>query len=352
MDSQNFYMSKLPFELSGAISKNRFRNEILWGMEKIFDLYKSGNNFSVVFDYVCDVEIHLDGLYEFYQIKTTKNNTNFTINKIIKPKNGSSILGKLYELKQIKDERTGIKVAIVSNVALKDEDGKIFSDRSELLLKDLCEKSRIKINNSLCNELSLKKDIDINDMKFIYTTMDLFNPQDSLQGKTVTFFFDVTGKEPKKPLSLFKFLSDTISQKASYELICSSYDDLIKNKGITNSEINNLLNMYTDKIDEAVSKSIKYIESTYSSYKKNIEMKSALSKIVENLMKSKFLQNKEKEIVNYIKDNIDEFDLPLEDIIEVILKKFRPTFNIEYSEIEVRVFILLTLKKYEEDVYE
>ncbi len=30
---------KLPFDLSGSRTKNRFRNEILWGLEKIFAWY-------------------------------------------------------------------------------------------------------------------------------------------------------------------------------------------------------------------------------------------------------------------------------------------------------------------------
>ena len=31
--------TKIPYDLSGAISKNRFRLEMLWGASKMFDLF-------------------------------------------------------------------------------------------------------------------------------------------------------------------------------------------------------------------------------------------------------------------------------------------------------------------------
>lgn len=36
----SYYYMNLPFDLSGSRSKNRFRNEILWGLKKILELYK------------------------------------------------------------------------------------------------------------------------------------------------------------------------------------------------------------------------------------------------------------------------------------------------------------------------
>lgn len=61
----------LPHDLSGAMAKKRFKNELLWGVRKILELYKAGEEYVVVFDYVCDIEIHFkEKAFEFYQIKT------------------------------------------------------------------------------------------------------------------------------------------------------------------------------------------------------------------------------------------------------------------------------------------
>ena len=49
---------KLPFDLSGARTKNRFDFEILYGIELLIDNYHVLNDFTVIFDYVCDIELH------------------------------------------------------------------------------------------------------------------------------------------------------------------------------------------------------------------------------------------------------------------------------------------------------
>ena len=48
--------TKIPYDLSGSISKNRFRQELCWGISKMFDLFDK-EDFCVVFDYKCDIEI-------------------------------------------------------------------------------------------------------------------------------------------------------------------------------------------------------------------------------------------------------------------------------------------------------
>ena len=59
----------LPHDLSGSMSKNRFRVELLWGIDKMLDMCDT-SDFTMVFDYTCDIEIHFTDKFEFYQIKT------------------------------------------------------------------------------------------------------------------------------------------------------------------------------------------------------------------------------------------------------------------------------------------
>jgi hypothetical protein len=51
--------NKIPHDLSGSMSKNRFRRELFWGISRMLDLFDR-KDFCVVFDYKCDVEVHLD----------------------------------------------------------------------------------------------------------------------------------------------------------------------------------------------------------------------------------------------------------------------------------------------------
>ena len=69
MNKQEYYMS-LPKDLSGSITKNRFRLELLWGISKIIDAHKEKCDYTVIFDFKCDIELHLQDEIDFYQIKT------------------------------------------------------------------------------------------------------------------------------------------------------------------------------------------------------------------------------------------------------------------------------------------
>ena len=74
---------KLPYDLSGSMAKNRFKNELLWGIHKILEVYTDEKNFNMVFDYVCDIEVHWEnGQYEFYQIKTSNSGESYTQSKL------------------------------------------------------------------------------------------------------------------------------------------------------------------------------------------------------------------------------------------------------------------------------
>ena len=112
MDISNYYMS-LPHDLSGSRSKNRFRIELLWGVTKFLELMETSENFTMIFDYVCDIEIIFDNYLEFYQIKTRSNNP-YSTTQLVRKTGEGSILGKLYVL--LKDDQELVhKVAIVSN---------------------------------------------------------------------------------------------------------------------------------------------------------------------------------------------------------------------------------------------
>lgn len=349
---KDFYMN-LPYDLSGARSKNRFRNEILWGLEKIFEIYKSENDFTVIFDYVCDIEIHIQNTFEFYQVKTHNNATPYTLQNILKTnKTGDSVLGKLYLLKQYSGEdKPSIKVAIVSNVAFKDSNNKLHSTCGELDFSNLDPQCKQFIENKIKKELNVNDGVDLEGVCYIYTSMDLFHPDNSLLGQTVNFFITAIGEEPKKPAALYHLLSDTIAQKASYELISTDYDSLVLNKGITRTELNLMLNRYTLKTDESIKKVVNIIDS-FANYKQRVGLKSALTKMTSSLSKSKPLQNIETTLAGYIKNNLDVLNGDTIDIAEVLYKHFENEFSIEYNKNEIISFILLVMMRIEEGVYD
>ena len=107
----------MPYDLSGSRSKNRFRIELLWGIDKMLELMESDKSFTMVFDYVCDIEVHMQDELEFYQIKTHSKSqgayTTKSLTKVDGKHSQGSILGKLYVLNE-KSGRNNL-IAIVSN---------------------------------------------------------------------------------------------------------------------------------------------------------------------------------------------------------------------------------------------
>jgi len=348
LDKINVYMSLQP-ELSGSSSKNRFRLEMLWGICKMFDLYDE-SDFCVVFDYKCDIEVHFNNALEFYQIKTHKIQSPYTFAKISKcDKTGNSILGKLFVLKNLSNDKIKIKVALVSNAFFKL--GKTHAHTEVIEFINLDETSRKKIKKALETELN-QKNVDISNMYYIYTPMNLLYPEDDVKGKIMGSFEKIKKCEPAKPNTLYRLLRDTVEEKACYELELDDYNDVIAKKGITKSQLDDMLNKYVDRVDIGVEKTKLYIDRNYADIKKRKKLKNALVRIVEASFNAKEIQQKELDISSYLNESINDLPNEYEDIIDVLLKKFSQAFSIEYSIDEIYVFLLLILNRWEDGKYE
>lgn len=353
MQKSEYYMN-LPYDLAGSIAKNRFRNELLWGLKRILDLHREDKEYTVVFDYCCDIEVHLDNNLEFYQVKS-KNSGTYTTNKLVKlDKTGKSILGKLYILKydDKKKENDDIIVAIVSNVPLNDGN-KIHNECECINLDSICPKAVTNIKEKIKKEINLKNDINIINTFFIRTDMNLTYPDKTLIGDLVIFFDEVFNSDVKKVRSLYRVLYSEISDKACHEKKLSTYEEVLKKKGINRSNFEGILKKYIDKTDLAVQKSKDFIDALYSNnFKKRLSLNKSLNKVFVELSTNKYMQQMEREIASYISSNLDI--LPDEDIeiIEKIYEMMTKKKPIEMNEDDVKALVMLSLKRFEEGVYE
>lgn len=354
MSLANYYMN-LPFDLAGSIAKNRFRNEILWGLKKMFDLYKEDMEFTVVFDYSCDVEVHKENCFEFYQVKTQNDNGTYTVNKLTKKnKLGNSVLGKLYKLKYnlSGDECEKTKVSLVSNAPL--NDGKKVHNNFEIVELNKIDKSAIVlIKKCIKDELKLKEDISLENTSFIKTGMDLINPEKTLIGETVLLFEEKFNCEPKKVNTLYRLLQSEIFNKASFELQLADYDEILNKKGINRLFLDEVLNKYIEKTDTAVDEVRKVIGKRYEkNFKIRLKLNTALMQVSASLRSNKQLKNIEAQIVKFILEQIEILPGSDIEIVKYISEKMYYLKTPEISEEELEVLILLVLKKLEEGVYE
>lgn len=364
---QKLYMD-LQSDLSGSVSKNRFRNELMWGLWQIFNIYDSVEDFTIVFDYVCDIEIHLKKELKFYQIKTRNSSSPYTLNQLTKSKESSnSILGKIYVLKCKGTTQLPIKVAIVSNVTFKSLK-KEYTDIQVLDFLTLDSDTREEIRIKLKNEFPTEQQINLENLYYIRSLLDLSNPKDTVLGKMISFVKNSRGKELHKPHALYMDLADTIEDKACYEFRSNTYEDLIKHKGITKKLFDSMVCAHINTSDNYIKKAKEWIENHYkNNYKEKLVMLRSLSSICSNQFKDKQLIKKKSEIHSYIKQSLDNssisvissFILSLDnfsksesEIIEDVTNAFVNNFIIGYDTYCLKALVLLILKELEEKINE
>lgn len=334
--------ANVPFELSGSMSKNRFRQELCWGISKMFDLFDK-DDFCIIFDYKCDIEIHLESAIEFYQIKTHKVQSPYKFADLKRHKNGGqSILGKLFILKDAASEDVPIRCALVSNAFFQIDDT-LKSDIEIFAFSELNTVNQDAIRNALKDELS-REEISLENLYYIYTSMDLLAPQNAIRGKIVGSFEKIKGCEPSKPNALYRLIYDTVSEKACYELSAYDYAELIQKKGITKSELNRILDSHLENTDNSVALVRDFISQEQAVGKKR-KLNLSLAKILKDETVSFLLQNLQKEMIAYLNTVPD--NLHIEDMANRLMARFNNSFTIEYSKTDKYVFIILVIKRWE-----
>lgn len=329
MSYLDHYM-KLPLDLAGSRTKNRFRVELLWGINKLIDAYKKYDDYTVVFDFKCDIELHYQNGLDFYQIKT-KSRGNHSYKSLTSHKNNSnSILGKLYALYSPNKK---IKLAIVCNKHFKI--GAKEELRSELCFGELKQEILEDIQRRLKEELNID-DVNLDNVFYICDGIDLKNPQHALMGKLIASFEEIKNEEPNNPNALYRLVSETAQQRATYEMEISDYSDVLKLKGISKSEFNKMLESHRKKSITGIESTKEYIKTLQP--KERREYNKSLTDLLENDHNHE-LNVLKVSVFEYIKSNENQI-VDEESLIRTLNPIFDCEFPPEYSQASRNVFYL------------
>lgn len=348
MESRQYYMS-LPYDTSGSRSKNRFRLELLWGVSKMIDLLETDADFTMVFDYACDIEVHLETGFDFFQIKTHgRNSSAYTAASLTKKSSKDaegSILGKLYVLKD-SENNCPVKVAVVSNVPYKSGTKKL--DQPMVNFIDMPEKEQDKIKETLKDELGLS-DISLENIFYICTGMNLEDPRHEILGKLTMCFQNLKGCEPSNPNALYRLIESTVSEKACYEYACKDYDEIVEKKGITRSEFNDILDCHTENAKTGIKQTRDYISGLGNPFAKR-KYNVALAWLLNALSTTPIFRQKEAEIAAFLKE-ADELE-SMEATLDCLSEKFHDSFPIEIGNDVKTVFYIIIINRFAEGVYD
>lgn len=340
--SHDAYMSKLP-DMSGSVAKNRFRVELLWGIEKLLECLDNGvEDFAVIFDYCCDIELHLNDGYEFYQVKTSKSKK-FGVSWISKKKPSStvSVIGKLYELHDAETDGA-VRLVVVGNkpfskknpITKKSED---FDQPGELLFSTLHDEDKKKIEESIASHLPGVSP-DFAKLSYVLVAIDLSNPDDSIRGHLVRSYEAAMNCEARKPNALYRALKGLAETKACAEKQQETYDDVVANKAITRQELSCLFASYADREDSRQDFVMKWINEQPPL--KRIELKCALGEVLENLCKPRALDLLESciEAVTGMDKNLRE-----DDIVRLTSEKIMSDNPVGVTEAVSKIYAILAL---------
>lgn len=345
-------------DLSGSLTKNRFRYELLWGLDKLFEKYENCLDFHILFDLVCDIEVHLPTGYEFYQLKTTKSPT-YTISKITSSKKRkdnsleNSILGKLYQLR-ITDknyESKSSKLAIVTNVPLSNENDTRRKDL-EVGLSSFTQKNKAIIEKKLLSEFPDETDIELSNIYYINSVIPIKNMKELMLGKTVHFFERVVGEELIRPTILYNALYEEINVKACYEDSLTTYSEILEKKAISRNRISTIISAHQRKSHDIIEKCESEIDNLINTYKEKVSLKASLASLSNKIRSNEYIKNIEIKFKNDILLHLEELDdghIFL--IIDSYLTLTDLSFPIEFNNNDKKVFILIILKKIEENIY-
>lgn len=335
-----YYLS-LPHDLSGSRSKNRFRAELLWGVSKILDLMEEGQDFTMVFDYACDIEVHYENGFEFFQIKTHGRSKSYTTKRLTKVEGEGSILGKLYVL--LKDGFASVvSVAVVSNIPY----SSMPADRLVNCFMSLPDKDRQAISRSLRDELGIDS-IDLSKMFYVQTNMDLEHPDDAVRGKLTLAFERIKKCEPTNPNALYRLIADTVSEKACYEYSADDYNEILRLKGLTRKQFDELLDLHAEKSKTGISAATEYIDQL-PNIRDRMIYKRSLPNVLKLLSTSWPIKAIESEIAQFLYKN-DVGDM--ESAIEFLTSGFDNRFPIEVSRADKVVLYIVVIKRFENGVY-
>lgn len=346
MDVAEYY-EKLPYELSGSISKNRFRIELLWGVSVMLDLMKEDKDFTIVFDYVCDVEIHYQDGFEFHQIKTHgPNESPYSARNLTRKESKhatGSILGKLYALN--KDADDNIKLVLVSNIPLKI--GKSNCNYGKFSFTELPDADKNKIESALQLELGISH-VELARLFYVHTPLNLREPEYTIKGKLLDRFFEVKHCQPRNTRALYRLIVETVQKKACYEYSLKEYESVVKMKGVSRAEFDQMLNEHSENENNGIDQAKKYIDAI-ADISKRWRYRNALAKLIEQTPKPAPLRILERQIASFL-HSTEVGDITT--ALALLSNKFGHQFPMEYPEEEQELFFVIVLSRFELGAYD
>lgn len=235
-------------EIAGSRSSSLFAYQKNWALAKQIEYHLAGNDYVFAFEFhddvlILDSEANPTNL-QFVQVKTKNNGKNWTIKLLTKSEKGKnnnpdklSIIGKLYENKfNFTNYKSELK--FVTNAYFS------FGDSVKSTCADTLEHDdQASITTAVQIQLGTSNAIDLGCLFFERSDLSVDDHENHIRGKLHSFFDTLFGDKHNISVSpWYQSISDQIKKRNDFPSDqISSFDNLIRNKCITRSEIEDFI---------------------------------------------------------------------------------------------------------------
>lgn len=234
-------------ETAGSRSPARFAYQRNWALAELIEYHLEGKDYVFAFEFHDDILI-LDSEdtpsnLQFIQVKTKTTGKKWTVHQLIKSekgKNGNpdklSIIGKLYENKENFAGHNS-QLRFVTNAYFS------FTEPAPVTLADQLEKEyQDQITSAVQSQLGTHV-VDLTCFQLEQSSLSVDDHEKHIRGILHNFFEKLFGIEHNIAVSpWYQSISDQIKVKNNYPSDqIKSFDDLIRNKCITKSEVQDFI---------------------------------------------------------------------------------------------------------------
>ncbi|WP_431065726.1 DUF4297 domain-containing protein [Methylotuvimicrobium sp.] len=230
-------------EIAGSRSPARFAYQRNWALAELIEYHLEGRDYVFAFEFHDDILIldseEAPSNLQFVQVKTKTTGQKWSIHDLTKSekgKNGSpnklSIIGKLYENKKNFTGHSS-QLRFVTNAYFS------FTNPAPVTTADqLDKKTQDKITNAVQVQLGTIT-VDLSSLQLEQSALSVEDHENHIRGILHNFFEELFGSEHNIPVSpWYQSISDQIRVRNNYPSDrIKSFDDFIRNKCITKSEI-------------------------------------------------------------------------------------------------------------------
>lgn len=237
-------------EKGGSQAQDRFEFQTHWGVDKILELHRSGEDYAVAFEFHDDIVV-LDGAsapdkIRFFQVKTRKGRK-WSVNALTKPQKVKGSLSPSIISKMMDNHEKFQDRAISSSFVSNQMPNFIEEDKLPCTFGEADKDKFDEFINNLMDELGEVDDDVVAKLHYEHTDLPLDGYEDTVKGRLVDFVSEFAGDIAYKPQGFYIAVIDQCRKKSKELRDFTSFDDLKQAKFVIRDDVEGWLRDLADK---------------------------------------------------------------------------------------------------------